>query len=59
VVRIIKFNEPPLATLHELRTVYTFADFLDFLEMIDLHESLVEEQRGKIEQALRDKQNKR
>lgn len=59
MVRVIKFNEPPLATLHELRTVYTFADFLDFLEIIDLHESVMDQHRVKMEQALEQKKGYR
>ena len=58
-MRIIKFNEPPLATLQELRTVYTFDDFLNFLEIIDLHESVMEQNRAKMEQALNQKKGQR
>jgi len=39
--------------------VYTFDDFLNFLEIIDLHESIAEQNRMKAEQALRDKQGRR
>ncbi|MCK2056923.1 hypothetical protein [Methylobacterium sp. 37f] len=32
-------SEPPLCTLHELRTIYTLDDLADFHEVLDLREA--------------------
>lgn len=34
--------EPPLATKHELSTIYSLKDFYDFLEIIEVNEALKE-----------------
>ena len=39
----------PLATLHELQTIYGIVDLYDFLEILDVHNSVAEEHHKEAE----------
>lgn len=47
-------SNPPLCTLHELRTVYTLDDLANFHELLDLQEAAGD----KAARSMRDKQDK-
>lgn len=40
----VLMHEPRLCTLHELQTIYSLEDFYLFLEMIDVQETMRDEQ---------------
>jgi hypothetical protein len=50
---VITCQEPRLATLHELQTIYSLEDLYDFLEIIEVREAILMEDK-----AQRDKENK-
>ena len=43
------FCEPPLCTLHELRTIYTLDDLADFHEVLNLRNATIDRRQIEIE----------
>lgn len=57
-MRVLKFNEPKLCSLHELRTVYTLNDLYGFVEIIEVHNALMEQAQSENEAKHRESMDK-
>jgi hypothetical protein len=44
---VITSQEPRLATLHELQTVYSLEDLYDFLEILEVRDAILAEDKAR------------
>ena len=46
-IKVVVGQEPRLATLHELQTVYSLEDLYDFLEILEVRDAILAEDKAR------------